>query len=624
MCGICGILSIKKEYSIAPDLLPNMMNAIKHRGPDSSGCYIDETVALGHLRLSIIDIGGGSQPIYSDNKTKCIIFNGEIYNYQEVKEGLLSKGYRFSTNSDTEVILKAYEDCGESCVSLLRGMFAFAIWDEEQKKLFIARDRVGIKPLYYYMSDDYFCFSSEIKSLTVARLVNPELNYNMLDVYLSLNYTLGPETMFKGVRKLMPGNCMTIQHGKIRIWQYWDFDKLEENNEPLDRISNRLEELIFEATKMHLISDVPLGVFLSGGLDSSYITGLVSKITGKQIKTFSVGYDTNDGSSELNYARIVAKHFNTEHHEFILNPKEFLDVVNDVVWGMDEPVAEYATIPLLHLSKMAKRYVTVVLSGEGADEVFGGYPIYRIMKYIEMYNSLPSGIRDKFLFPILKKVLGSKKEGKYIDWISAPIEKRYLGNGSRLTDSIKQRLYSKDLLGSLNNNYMQKIIDSYYDKVNENDTVRQMLYLDTKTWLPEDLLIKADKMTMAASLELRVPFLDHKVVEFATSIPSKHKVSMRGNKVIFRELAKKILPPDIINRKKQGFTVPMKVWLRNEMREFARNILLDKKSRERGFFDYGYVESILTRHDELYDDLSATIWNLVVLELWHRRFIDNQ
>jgi asparagine synthase (glutamine-hydrolysing) len=617
-------MALNNNIDINLDLINKMIQAIKHRGPDDSGYHLDNGIALGHTRLSIIDIESGHQPIYNEDKTKCIIFNGEIYNYLDLRKDLIASEHIFSTKSDTEVILHLYEEKGYECVNHLRGMFAFAIWDKQNRTLFIARDRLGIKPVYYSVGTNWLCFSSEIKSLLVSGLVKRELNLPSIDQYLALNYTIGPQTILQSIKKLMPGHYMVYHQGQIETTRYWDFHDIRETSDPFDLCMEKMEALIEESVRIRLMSEVPLGAFLSGGVDSSVTVGVMTRLTNRPVKTFTVGYENAGEESELDYARQVAKHFNSEHHEFILNPKKFMDIVSKVVWHLDEPVAEFATIPLLLLSELAKKHVTVMLSGEGADEIFAGYPIYRLMNYIEHYRKLPAPLRRHICDPIAAAFLGNKREGKYMDWLSAPLEKRYLGNGSYFTESMRKKLYTREFEGKLDTREVQRTVASYYRRVGDRDAIRKMLYLDTKTWLPEDLLIKADKMTMAAALELRVPFLDHHLLEFATSLPSKMKATVGQSKYIFKKYAEKILPKEIVYRKKKGFPVPVRQWLREDLYDVARDILLDQKTKDRGIFNSSYVGMLFEQHACGAEDFSKNIWNLLILEMWMRIFIDGE
>ncbi|CAB1055280.1 Asparagine synthetase [glutamine-hydrolyzing] (EC [Olavius sp. associated proteobacterium Delta 1] len=622
MCGICGIVCYDESIRVNQELVERMMLGIKHRGPDDCGLYVKKIVGLGHTRLSIIDLKGGRQPIFNEDQSMCIVFNGEIYNYLELRNDLVQKGHIFGTRSDTEVILHLYEDKGERCVEYLRGMFAFAIWDSKARSLFLARDRLGIKPLYYDLRPKSLAFSSELKSLLEIGMSSRELNLVAADHYFTLNYTIGPQTAIQGIEKLMPGHTLLMREPGIRLNEYWDFAEVAELGDPFDACYSKMKELIEEAVRIRLMSEVPLGAFLSGGVDSSVIVGIMTMLTGKPVKTFTVGYENAEADSELKYAKKVAKHFDCEHHEFILKPKNFMDIIKKVVWHLDEPIAEYAAVPLLLLSELAKQHVTVMLSGEGADEIFAGYPIYRYMNQIELYRRAPERLRKAFEKCIAGPLLRNKREGKYLDWLSTSLEERYLGNGSYLTARMKNRLYSEDFFASVNTSEPYDAIGKYYRKIPNRDAIGKMLYLDTKTWLPEDLLIKADKMTMAAAIELRVPFLDHKLVEYAASLPAGMKVRNFESKYIFKRYAEELLPRDIVYRPKKGFPVPVKKWLRQELNTTAQELLLDKRTRERGLLNSKYIESMLNQHIAGKEDFSKNIWNLLVFEIWMRTFID--
>lgn len=623
MCAICGIIDGNLSRVDIGERVHPMMRSMVHRGPDDSGSIVEDGMGLGHQRLSIIGIEGGRQPIGSEDGSVQVVYNGEIYNYRELKDDLAARGHRFNTRTDTEVIVHAYEEYGTGCVDRLRGMFAFAVWDAAKKRFFLARDRVGIKPLYYVKRGSTFAFASEIKAFFASGIMEPSINVKAMDSYLTLNYVLGPETAFEGVYKLMPGHYLVYENGDIKTRQYWDFNDIEETDLSFSDCVDRLDELLEDTTRRHLMSEVPLGAFLSGGVDSSLTTAIMTKLTSSPARTFTVGYENNPDDSELAYARTVAEHIGTEHHEFILDPRGFNDAIPRVLWHLDEPVAEYATIPLMLLSEMAKKHVTVMLSGEGADELFGGYPIYRYMALIEKYRSIPGFLRDTILLSIFRLLFGRRKNGKYVDWLTQPLDRRYLGNGSYLTESIKDSLYTKEMRALVRSDEsIYDKIGGYYENVNGRDPVRKMLYFDTKTWLPEDLLLKADKTTMAASLELRVPFLDHELLEFATSLPSSMKVRKSITKYILKEVARRYIPGEIIDRKKQGFPVPMKNWLKGDLNTLARDVLLDERTRQRGYFNPAYVERMLDQHSRSEEDLKVNIWNLLLIEFWHRLFID--
>ena len=622
MCGICGIVNFGAPLDTKEALVREMMEVTRHRGPDESGFFSDKFTALGHNRLSIIDLSTGQQPMFNEDETISIIFNGEIYNYKDIRTELQKKGHTFRTKSDTETILHLYEEKGSDCVIELRGMFTFAIWDSKKNTLILARDRLGIKPLYYSIIPNGICFASEIKSLLKAKLVRKELNFNSVDQYITLNYTLGPETILKNVFKLMPGYVLEFTRKGIHTRRYWDYSELEQSHESFETCLQNIGRIIEESVRMRLMSEVPLGAFLSGGVDSSVVVGVMARFVDKPVKTFTVGYEDAEDVNELRYARLVARHFKTEHHEFILKPQKFMEIVEKVVWHLDEPVAEFATIPLLLLSELAKKYVTVMLSGEGADEVFGGYPIYRFMQMIEFYQKAPQIFRKKCVEPLAGLFLKRIKEGKYLNWMRLPLHERYLGNGSYFNSTMKDKLYTQDFKKRFSADNVSAMVNKYYERVRSRDPIGQMLYLDTKTWLVEDLLIKADKMTMASGIELRVPFLDHKLVEYAATIPSWMKVNKLNSKYIFKSYAKKFVPKEIVFRKKQGFPVPVKQWMRKELKSGVKEVLLDRRSRERGLFNPNYIKSMFEQHEQGSQDYSKNLWNLLVLELWMRKFID--
>lgn len=624
MCGICGFFAKDSRTATDPGRLGTMLHAIRHRGPDDSGTYLDADVALGQARLSIIDLSGGHQPIFNEDGTKCIILNGEIYNYLALRERLVARGHVFTTQSDTEVILHLYEDEGQGCVASIHGMFAFAIWDAPRRTLFLARDRLGKKPVYYKDTGSCFAFSSEVKALSAAGFLDGGFNPRAIDQFLAFNYTVGPETAFADVQKLMPGHCMTVSPSGTRVTCYWDYADVPPTSAGFEECYDRMVAAIDDAVKVRLMSEVPLGAYLSGGVDSSLIVAVMTKLTGRPVQTFTVGYEDAPGVSELEYARLVAKHTGAEHHEFILQPERFVDHVEELVWHMDEPVGEFATIPLMLLSRLAKQHVTVMLSGEGADEIFAGYTIYRYMALVESYRSLPRWLRKGVGNPLLRAVLGHRKEGKYAAWSEQRLEERYRGNGVCFTDPMRANLLTPEFARSVPTGHVQQTIDGYYAKVACKDPVSRMLYVDTKTWLPEDLLVKADKMTMAAAVELRVPFLDHRLVELAASFPTWMKIRGRSGKYIMKRYAETLLPREIVHRPKRGFPVPLAQWMQGPVGRMAKDVLFDDRTRKRGIFNVRYVEALFRRHEGGLEDYSRNIWTLLVLETWMRTFIDAQ
>jgi asparagine synthase (glutamine-hydrolysing) len=622
MCGICGFFAKDTRTTTDPGRLGSMLHAIRHRGPDDSGTYVDADVALGQARLSIIDVAGGHQPIVNEDATACIVLNGEIYNYRDLRATLAARGHVFSTKSDTEVILHLYEDEGEDCVHSIHGMFAFAIWDAPRRTLFLARDRLGKKPLYYTDTGSCFAFSSEVKALLAAGFLDGRFDARAIDQFLALNYTIGPGTAFAGVQKLMPGHRMTVSPSGLRVDRYWDFADVQPAAASFQDCYERMVAAIDDAVRVRLMSEVPLGAYLSGGVDSSLIVAVMTKLTGRPVQTFTVGYENAPGVSELEYARIAARHTGADHHEFILQPATFADHVEELVWHMDEPVGEFATIPLLLLSRLAKQHVTVMLSGEGADEIFAGYSIYRYMALVERYRSLPRWLRERAGDPMLRAMVGHLKEGKYSAWPGQRLEERYRGNGVCFTDAMRARLLTPEFARAVGDGQVQAAVDGHYARVTGKDPVSRMLYVDTKTWLPEDLLVKADKMTMAAAVELRVPFLDHRLVELAASFPTSMKIRGRTGKYIMKRYAETLLPREIVHRPKRGFPVPLAAWMHGPVGRMAKDVLFDRRTRERGIFHVPYLEELFRRHDAGKEDYSRNIWALLVLETWMRTFID--
>jgi asparagine synthase (glutamine-hydrolysing) len=620
MCGIAGLIYKEQDQPVDPSLLKRMADVIAHRGPDDEGFHIRKNVGLAHRRLSIIDLSGGHQPIYNDDKSVCIVFNGEIYNHESLRDTLVKLGYQYRTRSDTETILHAYQAWGPDCVKHLRGMFAFCIHDARKNLVFIARDRAGKKPVYYYRDENSFVFASEVKAILESGLVRKEVNRSAINFYLSIGYVPGAQSMFKNIFKLEPGHYAVLdsQH-HLEIKEYWDLKDLPTLDISYEDAKKTLSEKLIESVKIRLMSEVPLGVFLSGGLDSSAIVGLMSQIVDKPIKTFSVGYENEPESSELGYASIVAKKFKTEHHEFYLKPDDLFTSIDAKLEHCDEPVVESAGIALMKLSMLAKPMVTVILSGEGADEILAGYPIYSKMKTMERIHAVarlcPQALRRLFLSDAV-----SEKKLKYLDWVFEPFEKRFRSVSYDLSDSMKQKIYSPELLGAPTESF-NGYFENLHDKVKDQTQLRRMMYIDIKTWLAEDILLKADRMTMAASIEMRAPFLDHKLMEFCLALPDSYKLQNGVGKKILRDVMKDLLPAEIIHRKKKGFPVPLTSWFRNELHDKAKDLLTNPTALGRGYLKPDYVKGLFTKIKQG-QDLGRRIFSLVVLELWHRKFID--
>ena len=619
MCGIAGILSFNGP---APErsAIERMTHRMAHRGPDGDGHYLKDAVALGHRRLSIIDLAGGEQPMFNEDHSITVVYNGEIFNFKEVKAELEARGHKFRNHCDTEVIVHAYEEYGERCPEHFRGMFVFAIYDAPNRRLFLGRDRLGIKPLYYIQTAGRLLFASEIKPILGELEQKPGVRTNLIDLYMSLGYVPGEDTLFEGIRRLPPGHTMMVENGQVRVRQFWDIAALPMLKIGEQEAEERLSQLLEESVRLRLMSDVPLGAFLSGGVDSSAIVSYMSRLNSEPVKTFSVGYEDDPASSELQYAKIVAQHLKTEHHEFILRSGDFFGSLDMLLEHMEEPVVESAAVALYQLSKLAREHVTVILSGEGGDEILAGYPLYSLMPKVDRLRPFARMIPGPLRNALAHAAMGEKGL-KYSDWMGLPLSKRYWGISNDVTESIKARMYQPSFRAA-GDKTVESAFEQLFHRLEEGTDLRRMTYVDLKTWLPDDLLIKADKMTMACSLELRVPMLDHKLLEFCTALPNDLRRRNGEGKVLLKKLMERHLPREIIYRPKKGFPVPISVWFRGPLYERVREILLDKKTLSRGYFQPEYLSHVLERHRSGAEDLSRRIFSLLTLELWHRKYID--
>jgi asparagine synthase (glutamine-hydrolysing) len=621
MCGIAGIYNGSGRPAEAA-ALARMTGLLRHRGPDDEGFFLDGAVGLGHRRLRIIDLENGRQPLFNEDGRVAVVFNGEIYNHEEVRAELEAKGHRFRTRCDTEAIVHAYEEYGEACPERLRGMFAFAVYDKRTGGLFLARDRAGEKPLYYAWDGETFLFASEVKPLLAARAARPEANLDALDFYVTVGYVPGERTFFRGVRKLPPGHSLALRGGELRVRKYWDLDGAP-SALSFPEAQAAFEELFLDCVRMRLMSEVPLGAFLSGGLDSSAVVAAMSRLSSGPVKTFSVGYLDDPASSELDHARVVARRFKTDHREFILRSGDFFDSLDRLLEHAEEPVVESAAVALYQLSGLAREHVTVILSGEGGDEVLAGYPLHRLMPAVDrahrVVRSLPAALRGW----VAGGVKAHEKAAKYWDWAQAPLAERYHSISHDVTGSIKRRLYADGLCERLSGETGRYFRELFAALPGATD-LRRMTYVDIKSWLPDDLLLKADKMTMAHALELRVPFLDHKLMEFCHALPDDYRLRGRQGKYLLKKVMEKYLPPGIVYRKKKGFPVPVAAWFRGPLWERTREVLLDRRARERGYFRPEYVAEVLRLHKEGKQDLSRRIFSLLALEMWHRKYVDRE
>jgi len=596
-----------------------------HRGPDSDGFYADGEIAMGMRRLKIIDLDTGDQPIHNEDKTVWVVFNGEIYNFKELRRDLIQRGHSFYTQSDTEVIAHLYEEYGDDCVKFLRGMFAFCLWEGEAKRLLLARDRIGIKPLYYSLNNGQLVFASEIKPILESKEASSQINFTALDYYLTFLYIPAPLTIYEGINKLLPGHILVFQNGKVEISSYWELnpnvERFKDDKGPIFEI----RQLLNEAVKLEMVSDVPLGALLSGGLDSSCIVGMMSKLVNEPIKTFSVGFEEKYSSyDELEYSRQVAKLFNCEHREFIIKP-DIRQTIQQVMNFMDEPFADSSAILNFLICKEARQFVTVALSGIGGDEVFGGYPRYQGAMSAANFQKLPLFLR-RGLKGLANFIPESRKSGnsggrlkRYLSSAPLSFEEKYVSWISYFNAVNKNKLYSGEFKSRLQDKPRYIHFDYLTDSFGQ-DLASRANYLDMRTYLPDDLLIMADRMSMANSLELRVPLCDFHLIEYVYAMPFDIKLKGFRLKGLFREVLNDLLPQNIINKRKQGFMVPLADWLRNDLKGFVREVLDENNVRKRGLFNPAEVKKIVEDHFKGRRVNTHQIWALFILELWLNQF----
>ena len=629
MCGICGKFAFDSQAMVSPSLVKAMADSIRHRGPDDEGYYVAGQIGLGFRRLSIIDLKSGHQPLANEDDSIWIVFNGEIYNYQELRAFLLEKGHTFKTRTDTEVIVHLYEEFGPACLEKLRGMFSFAIWDQNAKTLFLARDRVGIKPLYYHLTGTALVFASEIKAILADPSVDREVAPELIDRFLTFQYMPGEETLLKGIQKLAPGHYLLVKDGQPVIRQYWDLQFAESaQDKSVEQAEAELLKLLSETVGQHMIADVPVGILLSGGVDSTGVLSLAADNTDKKIATFTVGFSGEHFADERPYARLAAERYGTQHYEMTISAGDFAAFMPKYVWHMEEPVCEPPAIALYYVSKLARDHVTVLLSGEGGDEAFAGYSNYRNLVWLErikrggpLLNSALAGGMS-----LGNSLFGMSRLTKYVPLMQDRFPDYYYSrtsNPHRTTGNGLGGVYSADFRGAIDRDLSIEPMRALQSRVRGLNTLDAMLYIDTKTWLPDDLLIKADKMTMANSIELRVPLLDHKVLEFAASLPSRLKLNGLKTKFILKKALSSRIPKEIRDRKKTGFPVPYESWLRTDLKDLVWDVLTDSRTTNRGYFSKTAVEGLL-RANSNGSDYSKAIFSLVSLELWQRTFLESE
>jgi asparagine synthase (glutamine-hydrolysing) len=622
MCGICGVYNARSGEPIPRIFLERMTRLISHRGPDESGTYVDAAAGLGFARLSIIDLNGSHQPMSNEAGDTWVVFNGEIWNYKTLRKELLEKGHQFRTSGDTEVIVHAYEEYGVDCVAHLHGMFGFAIWDGSRKRLLLARDRLGKKPLYYILVDGDLVFASEIKALLLDRRVKRQIDVQSLADFLSIRYVPGPATLFAGIYKVQPGHFLLFEDGVLRDECYWDFSFDETESRPVAEYIAGIKQHVRRAVQERLMADVPLGALLSGGVDSSIIVGTMSALNNTPVKTFSVGFDVT-GYNELPYARLVAEYFKTEHFELTVSSTDLLQYWPLLTWYRDEPVSEASDLGVYLISRFARQQVKAVFSGEGGDELFAGYPKYAFDWLAKYYHLLPITVRESVITALLDRFpYGMRKLKLVAHALSQPAPQRWISWFGIFNGPLKERLLSSATRASIDLD-ASRIFRSCLEEHPQRDDLSSMLYLDTKFWLPDNLLMKADKMSMAASLEARLPLLDSRLVEYAASIPSNIKIKPFRSKYLLKRAFADMLPQPILARKKVGFTVPIGTWFRQGQRSFITNILLSERTRSRGFLNNECVEHLVHDHLEGKTNYQLQLFILASLELWFRIFMDN-
>jgi asparagine synthase (glutamine-hydrolysing) len=629
MCGICGKLNFDRHHAVDSDLLGAMLATIRHRGPDDEGKYVSGPVGFGFRRLSIIDLTSGHQPLSNEDGSVWVIFNGEIYNYRELRKQLIQKGHVFKTQTDTEVLVHLYEEKEDNLVQELRGMFAFALWDDGKKRLLIARDRIGIKPLYYFLTSRCLIFASEMKAILADPEVRPEIDPGLIDRLLSLYYMPGEETLLRNIAKLAPGHYMTVQDGKVDIRQYWD---LRFPGHPEKRGFKTAEQdlltLLDETMALHMISDVPVGFLLSGGVDSSSLLSLAQGKTDQSIRSYTVGFSEPGMTDERPYARMAAEAFGSEHHEMTINSKDFVNFLPQYVWYMEEPICEPPAVALYYVSQFARQFVTVLISGEGGDEAFAGYGDYSYFLRLERLKAILGPLKGNlcYLLFALSHVSHSGRIGKYATLTRTPFDSLYYSRTSSPLQLFNQdhgKLYTQAFALLVNKQRSLDAVLKYLKNGPDRDLLSKMLYVDTKTCLPDDLLVKADKMTMANSLELRVPLLDHKVLEFVAALPSNFKLRRFTTKYILKKAFASRIPKPILTRNKMGFPVPYALWMRTALKEWVHDILFDRRTVERGYFERGEIERLVSRNQKT-GRFSKEIFSLITLELWHRTFLETR
>lgn len=617
MCGISGQLHFDAEYRVNESSLRSMTDSMVRRGPDDEGFYINRNVGFGFRRLSIIDLHTGHQPLCNEDQSIWIVFNGEIFNYLKLRKELITKGHVFKTNTDTETIVHLYEEYGSDCVKHLRGMFAFAIWDEHKRKLFCARDRFGIKPFYYHLAGERFVFGSEIKTVLGAEHVSRDMDYHALDSYFTYQYITDDLSIYGSIKKLRPAHTLEISLAKdvpeIKFNRYWDIRFEPDESRPETQWCEELDAVLSEAVRMRMISDVPLGAFLSGGIDSSSVVALMARHSGSPIKTFSIGFK-EAAFNELEYARAVARKFGTEHHEQIIEP-ESIDLLPRLISAYDEPFADSSAIPTYYVSRFAREHVTVALSGDGGDELFAGYDIYPKLLNIHKYNVLPHCV-NRVLWGTLHKCIPAQIKGHGLAYHLSKDRNLVAAYLSVWTQPERMRLYKPELRERIGVDFSENYKIGLIRQSRADDYLSRMQELDMRTFMVDDVLTKVDRASMVNSLEVRVPLLDHKLAELSFRIPSRLKYKNGEMKYILKKTMEKHLPAAVLSHKKQGFTIPLRVWFKDSLKNYVHERLLGANSKLADYVDMGYVRKIVTDNEKGMRTSYQKVWSLIVLDAW--------
>ena len=627
MCGITGWINLEgKSSQNSEAVLHSMCERMKHRGPDSEGLWVENEVALGMRRLSIIDLHTGEQPVYNEDKSVVVVMNGELYNFREVRADLEKRGHKFETQTDTEILPHLYEEYGDAMLEHINGMFAFALWDKNKKKLLIARDKFGEKPLYYGVFDNKLIFASEPKVLLANSAVKAEINLDALRSYLSFDYVPAPNSIYKGVSKLSAAHFLTVEKGEIKTRRYWNLSWEKRKTKSLESSAEELRDLLADAVRMRLVADVPLGILLSGGVDSSTVAAFATQFSTGKVKTFSIGFE-EDSFDESKFARQVANHLKTEHYEDKLSVESAADLISEIGLWLDEPMSDGSLIPTFLLSRFVRKHVTVALGGDGGDEIFAGYPMYYAHKVSDIYNGIPQFLRNGLIEPVVNNLPVSSKnlsfDYKAKRFVRASkydlVTRHHSFFGSFSIDE-QQEFLSKDILAQTSNDIYRnaKNLLEICDAASE---IEQMQFLDINFYMAEDILTKVDRASMAVSLEVRAPFLDPRIAEFAASIPLEYKLKGNKGKYILKKAMENMLPKNILHRPKKGFGIPIAEWLRGRLNPLMHELLDEKRLKNQGLFDEKFVQKLIKEHETNAASHHKQLWTLLVFQLWFDNFL---